>query len=296
MKISKYKEIKIDDNSKIAIYDYNMKKRSMSIFYYKIFLGMCILVNIGLFIFIFIYHYKIREIESLTSIYSSQSKQKGELFNKQQINIDHKLTNLIAISKRRSLFFSYSFLNQSEFDLVKNFIVDYTFNSASTSNNLEINYEIEMIYQSSSDYFKYVDLVELLNHRMNSLIIVNSLEDEKFGIYLDDKIEFDNHNKFVSEGKHMFLFSFKHKKMIKYIGKNSGIKIDDKSENIITIGNDEIIIYNYFYNFGGAINYPLDSFEKIDGLENNFINLNGNFDIKNIEIFEITMNHKIIND
>jgi hypothetical protein len=261
--------------------------------YYKIFLGMCILVNIGLFLFIFIYKYKIQEIESLTSVYSSQSKQKGDLFNQQQTNIDKKLTNLIAISKKRSLFFSYSFLNQSEFDLVKNFIIDYTFNLTNpASKNFDLDYEIEMIYQSSSDYFKYVDLVELLNHRRNCLIIVNTLEDEKFGIYLHDKIEFDNHNKFVSEGKHMFLFSFKHKKMIKYIGKNSGIKIDDKSENIITIGNDEIIIYNYFYNFGGAINYPLDSFEKIEGLENNFIQLNGNFDIKNIEIFEITKNFK----
>ena len=293
MKISKYKEISIDDNSKIAIYDYNIKKRSMNIMYYKIFLGMCILVNIGLFLFICIYQYKIQEIESLTSVYSSQSKQKGDLFNQQQTNIDKKLTNLIAISKKRSLFFSYSFLNQSEFDLVKNFIIDYTFNSTNpASKNFDLDYEIEMIYQSSSDYFKYVDLVELLNHRMNCLIIVNTLEDEKFGIYLNDEMLFDSHNKFVSEGKQMFLFSFRHKKMIKYIGENSGIKIDDKSENIITIGNDEIIIYNYFYNFGGAINYPLDSFEKIEGLENNFINLNGNFDIKNIEIFEITKHFK----
>jgi hypothetical protein len=293
MKISKYKEISIDDNSKIAIYDYNIKKRSMNIMYYKIFLGMCILVNIGLFLFIFIYQYKIQEIEYLTSVYSSQSKQKGDLFNQQQTNIDKKLTNLIAISKKRSLFFSYSFLNQSEFDLVKNFIIDYTFNLTNpASENFDLDYEIEMIYQSSSDYFKYVDLVELLNHRRNCLIIVNTLEDEKFGIYLNDEILFDSHNKFISEGKHMFLFSFRHKKMIKYIGKNSGIKIDDKSENIITIGNDEIIIYNYFYNFGGAINYPLDSFEKIEGLENNFIQLNGNFDIKNIEIFEITKNFK----
>ena len=293
MKISKYKEISIDDNSKIAIYDYNIKKRSMNIMYYKIFLGMCILVNIGLFLFIFIYQYKIQEIEYLTSVYSSQSKQKGDLFNQQQTNIDKKLTNLIAISKKRSLFFSYSFLNQSEFDLVKNFIIDYTFNLTNpASKNFDLDYEIEMIYQSSSDYFKYVDLVELLNHRRNCLIIVNTLEDEKFGVYLNDEMLFDSHNKFISEGKHMFLFSFRHKKMIKYIGKNSGIKIDDKSENIITIGNDEIIIYNYFYNFGGAINYPLDSFEKIEGLENNFIQLNGNFDIKNIEIFEITKNFK----
>ena len=184
-------------------------------------------------------------------------------------------------------------MNQSEFDLVKNFIIDYTFNLTNpASKNFDLDYEIEMIYQSSSDYFKYVDLVELLNHRRNCLIIVNTLEDEKFGVYLNDEMLFDRNNKFISEGKQMFLFSFRHKKMIKYIGKNSGIKIDDKSENIITLGNDEIIIYNYFYNFGGAINYPLDSFEKIEGLEKNFINLNGNFDIKNIEIFEITKNFK----
>ena len=85
----------------------------------------------------------------------------------------------------------------------------------------------------------------------------------------------------------MFLFSFKHKKILKYIGKDSGIKIDDKSEIILAVGKNEIIIHNYFYSFGGCINYPLNSFEQIKGLENNFININGNFDIKNIEIFEI---------
>ena len=288
MKINQNKENKIDEDSKNAITDYNTKKLLMNIMYYKIFLGMCILANIGLFIFIFIYQSKINEIECLTNSYSSQSSQKDKLYNELQSNIDNKLTNLIAVSERRNLFFSYSFLNQSEFDFVKNIIVEYHKNVYFNFIMIDINYKIKMIYQSMSDYFNYVDLVNLLKFRNNMLLIVNSLEDEKFGIFLDDKIIFDKKYTFTSEIKHMILFSFNQRKVIKYIGNESGLKIDDKSEAIFIVGNDEIIINNYFYNFGGCINYPLNSFEKIEG--NNFINLNGNFDIKNVEIFEIDFN------
>ena len=288
MNKNKEKEYNIDNNSKIAISDYNTKKILMNIFYHKIFLGLCIIANIGLFIFIIIYYGKISEIEFLTKSYSSQSKDKNELFNKHQLNIDNKLTNLIAISDKRSLFFSYSFLNESEYNLVKNFILDYHKDLLNIDSKLNLNYQIKMIYQSVSDYFSYVDLVNLLNYRENALLIINTLEDEKFGIFLDEKILFDKNNQFISEGKNIILFSFRNKNMIKYIGDNSGIKINDKSEAIFIVGNDEIIIYNYFYNFGGTINYPLNSFEKIIVKESDFININGNFDIKNIEIFEIS--------
>ena len=288
MNKNKEKEYNIDNNSKIAISDYNTKKILMNIFYHKIFLGLCIIANIGLFIFIIIYYNKISEIEFLTKSYSSQSKDKNELFNKHQLNIDNKLTNLIAISDKRSLFFSYSFLNESEYNLVKNFILDYHKDLLNIDSKLNLNYQIKMIYQSVSDYFSYVDLVNLLNYRENALLIINTLEDEKFGIFLDEKILFDKNNQFISEGKNIILFSFRNKNMIKYIGDNSGIKINDKSEAIFIVGNDEIIIYNYSYNFGGTINYPLNSFEKTIVKESDFININGNFDIKNIEIFEIS--------
>ena len=289
MKIIKNKEKNIDDNSKIAIGDYNIKKISMNIYYYKIILGLCILSNIGLFIFVIIYQNKIQEIETLTKSYSTQSKNKEEKYNKYQTNIDNKLANLIAISERRNIFFSYSFLNKSEYDLIKNFILEYHYNinNINFDQNNNLTYKIKMIYQSASDYFSYVDLVSLLNLRKNLLLIVNSLDDEKFGIFLDEKIIFDKENQLISEGKKFFLFSFSSKKMIKYIGGKSGIKINNKTESIFVVGNDEIVIYNYFYNFGGCINYPLNSFEKLENGNNNFINIKGNFDIKNLEIFEV---------
>jgi len=288
MKITKNKEKNIDEDSKIAIGDYNFKKISMNINYYKIFLGLCILSNIGLFIFIIIYQNKLKEIETLTKAYSTQSKNEEEKYNKHQSNIDNKLTNLIAISERRNNFFSYSFLNKSEYDLIKNFILDYHSNINNINyGQYNFTYKIKMIYQSASDYFSYVDLVNLLNLRRNLLLIINSLDDEKFGIFLDEKIIFDKENQLNSEGKNFFLFSFSNKKMVKYIGKKSGIKINDKTESILVVGNNEIVIYNYFYNFGGCINYPLNSFEKLENGNNNFINIKGNFDIKNLEIFEV---------
>ena len=291
MNSKKHKEININEESKIALDDYNTKKISMNIFYYKIFLGLCIISNIGLFVFILIYQNKIKEIDSLTKSYSSKSKNEEEKYNKQQSKIDNKLTNLIAISERRNIFFSYSFLNKSEYDLAKNFILEYHHNVSNINfEQIDLIYKIKMIYQSASDYFSYVDLVKLLNYRKNALIIVNSLEDEKFGIFLDEKIMFDKENQLISKGNKFFLFSFSNKMMVKYIGEKSGIKINDRTESILVIGNEEIVIYNYFYNFGGRINYPLNSFEKLEEGKNDFINIKGMFDIKNLEIFEVYFN------
>ena len=291
MKSKKHKEININEESKIALDDYNTKKISMNIFYYKIFLGLCIISNIGLFVFILIYQNKIKEIDSLTKSYSSKSKNEEEKYNKQQSKIDNKLTNLIAISERRNIFFSYSFLNKSEYDLAKNFILEYHHNVSNINfEQIDLIYKIKMIYQSASDYFSYVDLVKLLNYRKNALIIVNSLEDEKFGIFLDEKIMFDKESKLISQGKKCFLFSFNSKKKVNFIGEKNGIKINDTTESIFIIGNEEIVIYNYFYNFGGRINYPLNSFEKLEEGKNDFINIKGMFDIKNLEIFEVYFN------
>jgi hypothetical protein len=291
MNSKKHKEININEESKIALDDYNTKKISMNIFYYKIFLGLCIISNIGLFVLILIYQNKIKEIDSLTKSYSSKSKNEEEKYNKQQSKIDNKLTNLIAISERRNIFFSYSFLNKSEYDLAKNFILEYHHNVSNINfEQIDLIYKIKMIYQSASDYFSYVDLVKLLNYRKNALIIVNSLEDEKFGIFLDEKIMFDKESKLISQGKKCFLFSFNSKKKVNFIGEKNGIKINDTTESIFIIGNEEIVIYNYFYNFGGRINYPLNSFEKLEEGKNDFINIKGMFDIKNLEIFEVYFN------
>ena len=291
MNSKKHKEININEESKIALDDYITKKISMNIFYYKIFLGLCIISNIGLFVFILIYQNKIKEIDSLTKSYSSKSKNEEEKYNKQQSKIDNKLTNLIAISERRNIFFSYSFLNKSEYDLAKNFILEYHHNVSNINfEQIDLIYKIKMIYQSASDYFSYVDLVKLLNYRKNALIIVNSLEDEKFGIFLDEKIMFDKESKLISQGKKCFLFSFNSKKKVNFIGEKNGIKINDTTESIFIIGNEEIVIYNYFYNFGGRINYPLNSFEKLEEGKNDFINIKGMFDIKNLEIFEVYFN------
>ena len=285
MKIKRYKEDKIDENSKGALNDYNKKNILTNIFYHKIFLIMCIFLNLGLFLFICIYHNKIKEIEYLTKNYSQQSDEKNSFYDEQIVNIDSKLTNLIAFSEKRNLFFSYSFINKTEFDMVKKIIID--FHESNWVNKVK-NYKIKMIYQSASDYFSYVDLINLLNYNKNLLFIVNSLEDDKFGIFLDEPIIFNKENKFISEANKLILISFKHKIKIKYIGDNPALKVEDKTEDILTVGKGEIVINNYFYNFGGYIKPELDSFEKTNINDNNSFDIIGKFDIKNIEIFVVS--------
>lgn len=87
------------------------------------------------------------------------------------------MTNLIAFREKRNLFFSYSFINKTEFDMVKKIIID--FHETNWVNKVK-NYKIKIICQSASDYFTYVDLINLLNYDKNVLFIVNSLENEKF--------------------------------------------------------------------------------------------------------------------
>ena len=108
--------------------------------------------------------------------------------------------------------------------MVKKIMID--FHETNWVNKVK-NYKIKMIYQSASDYFSYVDLINLLNYNKNALFIVNSLEDDKFGIFLDEPIIFNKENKFISEANKLILISFKHKIMIKYIGDNPALKIDE---------------------------------------------------------------------
>ena len=56
--------------------------------------------------------------------------------------------------------------------------------------------------------------------------------------------------------------------------------------NLLNIGNGDIIINHNFKTNGGEINYPFKSF-NIPETENEFDNLKGNFEIKDIEVYLI---------
>ena len=124
MKVKRNKEENLNENSKEALKDFKMKQILMNILYHKIFLGLCILVNIGLFIFYIIYRDQLQEIELLRNKYTRDYIKSDAFLNEQRSTIDHKLVNLISISRRKNILFAYSFVNKDEYEMVKNLLLN----------------------------------------------------------------------------------------------------------------------------------------------------------------------------
>ena len=281
MKVLKNKNEKINLYAKNAIKNFNAKRIISNILYHKIFLGMCLIINICIFIFILIYNNQIQKLEALTNRYTKDFMKNDNFLNEQRSSIEHKLVNLISINKRNNLLFAYSFANKSEYEMIINFIREY-FNSEDN-----IQFKLQLIYQSCSFDNSYLNKVDILNNQIISLFIIQTLDDKKFGIYFEEPILFNEKNEFISTGNRLFIFSFKSKSMHKYIGKGPALKIS--KNKFIELGDEEIVINGYFYNNGGYINFPLKNFENLNGKDNIFTQKKGNFDIKNIEIFSINL-------
>ena len=282
MKIKKNDEKNINKNSKSAIQDFQKKQILTNILYHKIFLGICAFVNVGLLIFIIMYKNQLQKIELLTKKYTREYQKNEETLEERRSSIDHKLVSIISISKKSNdICFAYSFENKTEYEMVINFIIDFYINNPLNSINIS-KFKLQLIYQSTADGPDFDTFSHILNFQKKTLFIIDTLEDKKFGIYLDEMIIFEN-KEFVSKENKMFIFSFQSKQMYQYIGKGPGLKINKK--NILEIGNEEIIIYNNFYNNGGYINFPLKGFKGLNENENIFTEGNGKFDLKKIEVF-----------
>ena len=284
MKIKRNNEENINQNSKNALTDFTKKQIHMNILYHKIFLSMCIIVNICLFIFIILYSNQIKEIEEINKKNTREYRKNNNYLSEQQNSINHKIVNLLSVNRRKNLLFAYSFANKNEFELVKNFITEYYDN-----NLFQFDlYKLHLIYQSITFNIKYDEFTDILNYHNHLLFIIHSLKDHKFGIYIDEPIQFNEDKEFISSANNLFIFSFQSKTMHEYTGKGPALKITKKK--IIEIGNEEIIIYGNFYNNGGYIKDTLESFGNL--VNNNiFAYKNGNFDIKYIEIFSFYLNN-----
>ena len=282
MNVSKNKNEKINLNSKNEIKKFKAKQTISDIFYHKIFLGICIIVNICLFLFILVYNNQIQKIEALFNLYSKEYMKNDNLLMDQRSSIDHKLVNLISINKRNVFLFAYSISNKNEYEMIINFIKEFF----SSKHNGLLQFNLNLIYQSSTFDPSYLEKVDILNEQKISLFIIQTLDDKKFGILVDEPILFNEENEFISTKNRIFIFSFQTKSMHKYIGEGPALKIN-KNE-FIQLGDEEIVIYGFFYNKGGYINYPLKSFDNLNGKHNIFTSKNGKFDIKNIEIFSVS--------
>ena len=134
------------------------------------------------------------------------------------------------------------------------------------------------IVDNDSNYF--MDYIYYIN---KIIILVQTGEGRKFGIYHKEKIIPNHNNEFKSNCKNVIIFSFDTNKIYKFKGKNNSISFT--KDKFLSLGDDEFIIYNEYFTNGGYIDFPLKSFDFSTVNENVLTNGNGKFSIRNIEVY-----------
>ena len=243
---------------------------------------MLILINIGLIIFIIFYKNKINSIKSKTNLYNSQLNSKDETLASTNNILMHKLVNIASLNEYGLVRFSFIFEKSEEFKTIQNII--YDFRKGIDKKEIPTqNRNTFLLFQGMTDDEK--TFIDRISYFWNLAIFIETINEKKFGIFIDDLITPDKNNGFQSNSTNIFIYSFETKKIYNYIGDGKKVLRLNKDGRMIIVGDDEIIIYDEYYLNGGEINFPLKSFDFSTVNTNVLTGENGKFAIKNIEAF-----------
>jgi len=271
----KDKNESINQESIKSLKEFREKQIQSNIKIHIFFLLIIICINICLLIFIISFKIKIKQVTSKTKQSSSNLSKNTHYLSSLGNSLSHKVVNILAVSANSygNLHFSFLFEKSEEVQSIKNSIISYT--------KFEILY-LHLIYGSNIDSDNTSVIMNLIKYWSNLLFIVGSQSGEKFGFFLQESINLNILGIFNSYVNRCFLYSFKNKK--EYTSNEKGIPITVNEKELINIGNGDIIINHNFKTNGGTINFPFKSF-NISKEDVEFKRLNGNFEIKDIEIY-----------
>ena len=283
MKIQTNKKINnINEESINSLKDFRQKQIETNIKYHIIFIFLLILINIGLIIFIIFYKNKINSIKSKTNLYNSQLNSKDETLASTNNILMHKLVNIASLNEYGLVRFSFIFEKSEEFKTIQNII--YDFRKGIDKKEIPTqNRNTFLLFQGMTDDEK--TFIDRISYFWNLAIFIETINEKKFGIFIDDLITPDKNNGFQSNSTNIFIYSFETKKIYNYIGDGKKVLRLNKDGRMIIVGDDEIIIYDEYYLNGGEINFPLKSFDFPTVNTNVLTGENGKFAIKNIEAF-----------
>lgn len=272
----------INEESMNSLKDFRQKQISMNIKYHIIFICLLLIINIGLSVFIIFYKSKINSIKSRTTSYHSQLNSADESLSNTNNILMHKMVNIGALNQYGLIRFSFIFTTSEEFKTIQDIAYDYL--KEVEQMNIPIEFRnTYLLFQGYSDDDK--SFIERISYYWNLAIFIETSDEKKFGIFISDLITPNKDNEFDSNSDKIFLYSFETKKKYNYIGnskKKFRLNIDDK---MISVGNDDIVIYKEYYLNGGEINFPMESFDLSTVNNNVFTGKNGKFSIQNIEAF-----------
>ena len=172
---------------------------------HKICLLTIIIIDIILIIFIIAFKSKICKIKLKSNINKLPiSWKKINYLSKIDDFINHKLVNIFSISMNSigNFHFSLIFDNSEEVKMVKEMVKPYK--------SKEYPYLL-LIYQGNIDNDESSIILDLINYYKNTLTIIKTKNEEKFGFFFDQAIIPNKDGFFESNTHNCFIFSFQEK-------------------------------------------------------------------------------------
>lgn len=269
--------------------EFHQKQIQTNIKLHIIFLISIVLVNIGLIFFIILYKIKISEIKTRTSNNSNSIRNNKDNINTISCEIDHKMVNIMANSYNGLYHFSFIFDTKKEVDTIKKYIIDFY---KDTNLKLDIDkMNLNIIYQGIIDGDSFPILKERINSNFRTFFFVKTNNNNRFGFYSDDFVFLDKKNKHIYKDNMCFLISFQKEGLFKCIGERNKLEIIKNDDGMIIIGDGDIIIKNNYLQYNkGIINFPFKSFDISTINTNVFTEMDGEFQIINLEVFSVYFN------
>lgn len=272
----------INEESKNALRNFHQNQINSNIKLHKIFIILIFLINIGLIIFIIFYKSKITQIKNLSNTYTSKINSEDTLLSTQRSELGHKMANIAALGFFGTCRFSIIFEKSEDFHSVKKMIYDYRIGLGEEIPTYE-DMGLYFIYQGIIDNDDYTSFMDNLSYAEGIVILIQTESGKKFGIYHKEMIVPDDDYEFSSESKNIIIFSLDTKKVFKFIGKKKSLRMT--KDKCLSLGDDELVIYNDYFSNGGFIEFPLKSFDFSTINNNIFTEENGKFNIRNIEAY-----------
>ena len=282
MKIQKNKDKNISEESKKALRNFKQQQINSNIKLHKIFLLFTIIINIGFICFIYSYKSRISKIKELSNLHNNKIYSKDNQIIYQKNLLYKKMVNIAAIGSFGSFRFSFIFDNSEEFQNVKKLIYDYRKEKGEKVPKLE-EIQTYFMYQGDTDSDQYSVFMDRIFYFESITIIIKTYEGKRFGIHHRGLINPNGKKYFDSECKDVFLFTLDDNKIYKYKGEKHSIHFNKK--HLLSLGDDELIIYNEYFINGGYIDFPLKSFDFSNVNTNILTGKNGKFGVQNIEIY-----------
>ena len=283
MKIHSNNDINnINEESRNALRNFRQNQINSNIRLHKLFLGLVFIINIGLLGFIFFYKSKISEIKKLSKMHTSDIDSKDTLLVNQRTELGHKMANIAALGTAGMLRFSLIFEKSEEFNTVKKLIYDYRIELGDKVPTYE-NFGMFFLYQGIVDSDDASSFMDYISYIEGIIILIQTEEGKKFGIYHKEMIEPDENKEYRSESKNVIIFSLDTKKIYKFNGKKYSISFTE--DKVLSLGKDELVINNEYFSNGGYIEFPLKSFDFSSVNSNVLTEGNGKFNIRNLEVF-----------